>query len=57
MRARVAVPLALALLVVAGLLAGLAHQVGEWHEVMRSDDVRFVTSPVDQGLWGAPSGS
>jgi hypothetical protein len=56
MRARVAVPLAVALLVVAAVLAGLAHQVGEWHEVMRSDDVRFVTAPVDRGLWGAPGG-
>ena len=23
---------------------------------MRSDDVRFVTAPVDQGLWAAPAG-
>ena len=56
MRARVAVPLAIALLLVAALLAGLAHQVGAWHDVMRSDDVRFVTAPVDRGLWSAPSG-
>ena len=56
MRARVAAPLAVALLLVAALLAGLAHQVGAWHDVMRSDDVRFVTAPVDQGLWAAPAG-
>ena len=56
MRARVAAPLAVALLLVAALLAGLAHQVGAWHDVMRSDDVRFVTAPVDQGLWRAPGG-
>ena len=46
----------MALLLVAALLAGLAHQVGAWHDVMRSDDVRFVTAPVDQGLWAAPGG-
>ena len=56
MRARVAAPLAVALLLVAALLAGLAHQVGAWHDVMRNDDVRFVTAPVDQGLWAAPTG-
>jgi hypothetical protein len=56
MRVRVAVPLAVALLLVAALLAGLAHQVGAWHDVMRGDDVRFVTAPVDQGLWGPPAG-
>ena len=56
MRARAAVPLAVALLLVAALLAGLAHQVGAWHDVMRGDDVRFVTAPVDQGLWGRPGG-
>lgn len=56
MRARVALPLAGALLLVALALAGLAHQVGAWHDVVRRDDVRFVTSPVDQGLWDTPSG-
>ena len=56
MRARVAAPLAVALLLVAALLAGLAHQVGAWHDVIRNDDVRFVTAPVDQGLWAAPTG-
>jgi len=53
---RVAAPLAFALLLVAALLAGLAHQVGAWNDVVRSDDVRFVTAPVDQGLWGRPAG-
>ena len=56
MRMRVAAPLAFALLLVAALLAGLAHQVGAWNDVVRSDAVRFVTAPVDQGLWGRPAG-
>ncbi len=56
MKARIAAPLALVLLVVAAVLAGLAHEVGQWRAVMRGDDVRFVTSPVDQGLWGTPGG-
>jgi hypothetical protein len=53
-RARVAVPLAAALLLVAALLAGLAHEVGAWDEAMRRDDVRFVTAPVAPGLWDGP---
>lgn len=56
MRMRVAAPLAVALLLVAALLAGLAHQIGAWNDVVRGDDVRFVTAPVDQGLWGRPGG-
>jgi hypothetical protein len=56
MRAWFALPLAGALLLVAALLAGLAHQVGAWDEVIRRDDVRFVTAPVDRGLWDAPHG-
>ena len=56
MRARVALPLAGVLLLVALLLAGLAHQVGAWNQVVRRDDVRFVTAPVAQGMWDAPAG-
>jgi hypothetical protein len=56
MRARFALPVAGALLLVAVLLVGLARQVGEWEQVVRSDDVRFVTAPVAQGMWAAPSG-
>lgn len=56
MRARVALPLAGVLLLVALPLAGLAHQVAAWDHVLRQDDVRFVTAPVAQGMWQAPSG-
>jgi hypothetical protein len=56
MRARVAVPLAAALLLVATLLAGLAREVKAWDEAMRRDDVRFVTAPVAPGLWDGPGG-
>jgi hypothetical protein len=56
MRARIAAPVAAALLLVAALLGGLAHEVGAWDEAVRRDDVRFVTAPVTPGLWQAPAG-
>jgi hypothetical protein len=56
MSARVAVPVAGVLLLVALALAGLAHQVAAWDKLIRHDDVRFVTAPVDRGMWAEPRG-
>ena len=56
MRARYAIPAAGALLLVALALAGAAHQVAAWHNVIRQDDVRFVTTPAAPRLWAAPRG-
>ena len=56
MRARYALPAAGALLLLALVLAGTAHQVAAWHNVMVEDDVRFVTAPGTPHLWAAPDG-
>lgn len=56
MRARYAIPAAGALLLVALALAGAAHQVAAWHNVILQDDVRFVTTPAAPRLWAAPRG-
>jgi len=56
MRARYALPAAGALLLLALVLAGAAHQVAAWHDVMTEDDVRFVTTPGAPRLWEAPRG-
>jgi hypothetical protein len=54
MRARVALSAAGALLLLALVLVGATHQVAAWREVMRRDDVRFVTTPVERNMWAAP---
>ena len=56
MRARYTLPAAGALVLLALVLVGAAHQVAAWHNVMVQDDVRFVTAPGAPHLWAVPRG-
>jgi hypothetical protein len=51
---RLALPLAALAVVAAVALGLLARDVRRWQETVRRDDVRFLVSPLDPGLWTGP---